>query len=135
MKKGFALTAALAIAAMTFTATTADAQSRKSYRYYGGDSYQPNWNAYGSEPGPRVHGRRDPSSYDGVRTGQPADLRQRLLPLRRPRRPDGTVLQLTTLREAAGAGLASPAPSADYTTCAGANAHSCAPLSICNVTW
>ena len=44
MKKGFALTAALAIAAMTLAATTADAQNRKSNRYYGGNSYQHNWN-------------------------------------------------------------------------------------------
>jgi hypothetical protein len=72
MKKGFALTAALAVAAIAFTATAADAQSRKSYRqYYGGDSYQPNWNTYGWNQAPRVHGRRDPSSYDGYRTGNP----------------------------------------------------------------
>jgi hypothetical protein len=71
MQKGFALTTALAIAAaMTFSATTADAQSRKSNRYYGGDSYQQNWNSYGWQ-GSRVQGRRDSSSYDGVRTGQP----------------------------------------------------------------
>ena len=72
MKKGFALIAALAISAATFTltATTADAQTRKSYRYYGGEIYQPGWNSYGSQQ-PRAQGRRDPSSYDGVRTGQP----------------------------------------------------------------
>ncbi len=69
MKKGFALTAALAIAgAMAFTATTADAQTRKAKRYYGGEYYQQN--SYGWGPG-RVQGRRDPSSYDGVRTGNP----------------------------------------------------------------
>ncbi len=72
MKKGFALTAAFTVAAMTFAvmATTADAQSRKSRNYYGGETYQPNWN-YGWSQGSRVQGRRDPSSYDGVRTGQP----------------------------------------------------------------
>jgi len=73
MKKGFALTTALAIAVVAFAATTADAKSRKSYRsYYGGDSYQPNWNAYGyGWNQSRVHGRRDPSSYDGIKTGNP----------------------------------------------------------------
>lgn len=72
MKKGFALTSALAIAAILITATTADAQNRRSSRYYyGGDSYQPNWNSYGYGSQGRVQGRRDPSSYDGVRTGQP----------------------------------------------------------------
>ncbi len=71
MKKGFALTAAFAIAAMTLTATTADAQNRKSYRY-SGDSYQSNANAYGwQQNSNRVQGRRDSSSYDGIRTGQP----------------------------------------------------------------
>jgi hypothetical protein len=71
MKKGFALTAALAIAATTFIATAADAQSRRSYRYYGGESYQPNWNAYGGQQDTRARGVRDPNSYDGRRTGQP----------------------------------------------------------------
>lgn len=69
MKKGLALTAALAVAATALAATAADAQTRKSKRYYGGDTYYQQ-NNYGWNQ-PRVHGRRDPSSYDGVRTGQP----------------------------------------------------------------
>jgi hypothetical protein len=70
MKKGFALTAAFAIAVTTLAATAADAQTRKSKRYYG-DSYQYGWNSNNWQQGNRVHGRRDPSSYDGYRTGQP----------------------------------------------------------------
>ena len=70
MKKGFALTTAFAIAAISLSATTADAQSRRSNRYQG-DSYQYGWNSYGWQQSNRVQGRRDPSSYDGVRTGQP----------------------------------------------------------------
>ncbi len=62
MKKGFALTAAFTVAAMTFAvmATTADAQSRKSRNYYGGETYQPNWNygwSQGSRHADRVAGR------------------------------------------------------------------------------
>lgn len=69
MKKGFALTSALAIAAVALTASTADAQTRKAKRYYG-ENYQ-NYQ-YGGNYNPNpVHGRRDPSSYDGYRTGQP----------------------------------------------------------------
>jgi len=70
MKKGFALIAALAIgsAAFAMTATTADAKSKKTKRTYA--VQQPYWNANGWDQ-PRVHGRRDPSSYDGIRTGNP----------------------------------------------------------------
>jgi hypothetical protein len=70
MKKGLALTAALAIAATTLAATAADAQNRKSKRYYG-DSYQYGRNADNWQQSNQVHGRRDSSSYDGYRTGQP----------------------------------------------------------------
>jgi hypothetical protein len=69
MKKGFALTAALAVAATALAATTADAQNRKSKRYYG-DNYQYGSNYNNWQPN-QVHGRRDSSSYDGYRTGQP----------------------------------------------------------------
>jgi hypothetical protein len=68
--KGFALIAALTVAATALAATAADAQTRKSKRYYGGDTYyQQNWNSGWNQP--YVHGRRDPSSYDGYRTGNP----------------------------------------------------------------
>jgi hypothetical protein len=70
MKKGFALTAALAVAATALAATAADAQTRKSKRYYG-DNYQYGGNYNNWQQPNQVHGRRDPSSYDGYRTGQP----------------------------------------------------------------
>jgi len=72
MKKGFALIAALAIgsAAFAMTAATADAKSKKKKQNYGAQVTQPYWNANGWDQ-PRVHGRRDPSSYDGIRTGNP----------------------------------------------------------------
>ena len=70
MKKGLALTSAFAIAAIALTTVAADAQTRKSKRTYG-DSYQYGRNANNWQQSNQVHGRRDPSSYDGIRTGQP----------------------------------------------------------------
>ena len=66
--ENFALTSAFAIAAIAIVATAADAQTRKAKRHYEDSYYGGNLNW--QQPN-QVHRRRDPSSYDGYRTGQP----------------------------------------------------------------
>lgn len=63
---------AVATAVATFSTTSASAQDRyydRGTRAYRSERVAPQQYNYGY--GPRVNGRRDPSSYDGYRTGNP----------------------------------------------------------------
>ncbi len=70
-RTSFAALAVMAVAATTLVAPSAGARDRYYDRGYRTHRYDrvvpPQYYDYG----PRVHGRRDPSSYDGYRTGNP----------------------------------------------------------------